>query len=316
MELRRHARSFARFGAVVAAAALASAGAPAAGQENTAVPGTSVSLTPPAGFTVSRGGRELEDGAGSSITIGERSAAAYPQLAEMFSSARNLSAGYAQQKVSIRGVRQIATPLGAVPFATGRQTSNGRDLEKYFALLKGDKTVLMTFTVADRRLSEADIEAVVRSVSLKPEPTLDERLATLSFTFRAVEPFRVREVINRNTVTLTTSDENPEASRQPVIVIGRGTSQAAMGDEPRVAIELLTTTGGLQNALIGAQGPTPFAGGNGYVVTAVVDDRTVIQYLRIIPGGAYLRLLARGPTSAIQDAEATIAEIAATVESN
>ena len=83
-----------------------------------------------------------------------------------------------------------------------------------------------------------------------------------------------------------------------------------MGDEARVAVELLKNTGGLREATITAQGPATFAGGAGYVVTAVVEDRTVVQYLRIVPGGAYLRFLARGQTGAMQSAEATITAIA------
>ena len=39
-----------------------------------------------------------------------------------------------------------------------------------------------------------------------------------------------------------------------------------------------------------------------------------MQYLRIVPGGAYLRLLARGETGAMQSAEAVITEIASSVE--
>ena len=84
---------------------------------------------------------------------------------------------------------------------------------KYFALLKGDKTVLVTFTIGDRSFTEADAEAVVRSIELTPEPTLEERLAELPFTFRAVEPYRVEEVIPRQAVTLEV--EATKAIRRP-----------------------------------------------------------------------------------------------------
>jgi hypothetical protein len=96
-------------------------------------------------------------------------------------------------------------------------------------------------------------------------------------------------------------------------VIGYGRSQALMGDEARVAVELLRT-GSYREAEITMQEPTAFAGGNGYVVTAVIENRTAVQYLRIVPGGGYLRLLARGETSTMQGAEAVIKEIASSVE--
>jgi hypothetical protein len=87
-----------------------------------------------------------------------------------------------------------------------------------------------------------------------------------------------------------------------------------MGDEPRVAVELLKSTAGFREAAVTAQGPATFAGGAGYTVTAVLENRTVVQYLRIVPGGAYLRLLARGPTADMQAVEATITEIADSLE--
>jgi hypothetical protein len=86
-----------------------------------------------------------------------------------------------------------------------------------------------------------------------------------------------------------------------------------MGDEPRVAVEVLKSTGEFREATITSQGPATFAGGAGYVVTAVVEDRTVVQYLRIVPGGAYLRLLARGQTGPMETAEAAITAIAGSV---
>jgi hypothetical protein len=208
--------------------------------------------------------------------------------------------------VTIRSVRRID---GKIPFAVGRQTSNGKDLTKYLALLEGDKTVLVTFNIADRGFTEADAEAVVRSIELAPAPTLEERLAGMPFTFRAVDPYSVAEVIPRTAVTL----EAGNGDELPEIVIGVGRSQALMGDEARVAVELLRATGGYRDAVITAQEPAPFAGGDGYVITATVEDRTVVQYLRIVPGGRYLRFLARGPSAAVEAAEALIGEVAASV---
>ena len=300
--------------AAFATAALTLA-APALAQDGIRISGTSVTLTPPTGFTARA--RGLENDAGSSITISERPADAYPELAETFNSAKNLSAAYAEQKVLIRGVRQLTTPAGQVLFASGTQSTNGRQLVKYLALLKGDKTVLVTFNIADRAFTEADAEAMLRSIELAPAPTLEERLAGMPFTFEAIEPFRVTNVIPRSTVTLgLAGPAGAPTGSQPVIIIGRGESRAVMGDEARVAVELLKNTGGLRDATITAQGPAVFAGGNGYVVTAVVEARTVIQYLRIVAGGAYLRLLARGETGAIESAEPTITAIAESVQPN
>ena len=123
-------------------------GSPASAQESVRVAGTSVTLTPPPGFTARARGFENE--AGSSITISERSADDYAELAATFKSAKDLSAAYAEQKVLIRGVRQLSTPTGPALFASGTQSTNSRQIVKYLALLKGDKTVLVAFNIVDR----------------------------------------------------------------------------------------------------------------------------------------------------------------------
>jgi hypothetical protein len=270
-------------------------------------------LTAPPGFTPMRSG--IENAAtGSTITISETGPAAYAELAERFSSAKNLTAGYAAQGTSIRGVRRIRVGDADVPFATGLQSKDGMQFVRYLALLKGDKTVLVSFTIADRAFTEADAEAVVRSIELTPGPTLEQQLEDLPFTFRAVEPFSVANVVPRQAVTLEIAGGEGGSADPLVIVIGRGRSQALMGQEAGVAMELLTRTGGFRDVLISSQGPAAFAGGDGYVISGVVENRSVVQYLRIIAGGNYLRFLARGETSAMQRAEAVISEIAQSVE--
>jgi hypothetical protein len=302
-----------RVGAVVATVLAAVALAqPAGAQERVAIRGTLVTLVPPPGFKVSRTARGIENTeTGSTITIAERSAEGYAQLAEMFTSPKNLSAGFGEQDVTIRSVRQVAVGNGYVPFAIGtqRRRGGGSELIKYLALLRGGKTTLVTFTLGDRSFTEADAETLIRSIELAPAPTTEELLERLPFTLRVVEPFRVTNVASRTSVTLETGEDDG-----PVIVIGRGASQALMGEEARVAVEVLKTTGGFVDAVIGAQGPAPFAGGNGYRVSAVVGDRTIVQYLTIVPGGYYLRFVARGETSAMQAVEAVVEEIAGSVE--
>jgi hypothetical protein len=310
MQTRKRARLVSRLAAAAMALVAVVFAAPAiAQQERLPIRGTSVTLIPPPGFTASRTERGIENTAtGTKITISEAAADAYPALADRFKSAKSLTDGYADQGVTIRSVRTID---GKIPFATGRQTKNGKDTTRFLALLKGDKTVLVSFTVPDRNFTEADAEAVLRSIELTPEPTLEERLSELPFLFSAVEPYAVKDVINRQAVNL----EVKGADRtQPTITIGFGRSQALMGEEARVAVELIKNTGGYREAQITAQEPVTFAGGKGYRVTAVVEDRTAVQYLRIVSGGGYLRLFARGTTSAMQNAEQVITEIAASVE--
>jgi len=278
------------------------------GPQRLPIRGTSVTLTAPPGFTASRTERGIENTTtGTTVTISEASAEAYAGLADRFKSAKAMTDGYANQGVTIRTVRNVD---GKIPFAIGRQTKDGKDLTRYLALLKGDKTVLVSFTSPDRTFTEADAEAILRSIELTPEPTLEERLAELPFVFRAVEPYVVQNVINRQAVNLEVKNDKT----QPTVTIGTGRSQALMGEEARVAVELLKGTGGWRDAQITVQEPATFAGGKGYRITAVVEDRTAVQYLRILSGGTYLRFLARGTASAMQNAETVITELAGTVE--
>jgi hypothetical protein len=298
---------------LVAGAALALAVA-AGAQERVKIPNTSVTLTAPPGFAPARGVAGLENAAtNSTITISERPGEAYAEVAEIFSSARTLSQRYASQNVTIRSVRELIIGNARVPFASGRQLRQGEEFVKYYALLKGDKTVLVAFTIADRSFSEADAEAVVRSVELTPEPTVEERLATLPFSFRVVEPFNVTEVRARSLATLIAGDGSDATRSQPVVVVERALARAAAGDEPRIADELVRTVGGFREAALVEQRAAPFAGGDGYFVTAVAEGRTLVQYLRVLPGGAYVRLVARGDTGAMESLAEAITAMAESV---
>lgn len=289
--------------------------AAAGAQERVQMPGTAVTLTAPAGFTLKAKG--LENDAGSTITVGERSAAAHAELAAMFASPKSLSAAYASQNVTIRSVRPLSVAGASVPFAIGRQTVRGTGAEnmKYLALLKGDKTVLVTFTITGGGFTEADAEAVVRSIEMAPAPTIEELIAQLPFTFMAVEPFRVTEVRSRTTVTLVTGAEDASSVDATVVVIGRVAARGEMGQEAQIAVELLQSTPGFRAAAVTSQEPAEFAGGTGYVVRATVEDRGVVQYLRIVPGGFLMRLVARGKSTNVEAEAEHIAAIAASVDS-
>ena len=130
MQTRERARIGSRLTAatLAAVAALALASSAGAQQERIAIRGTSVTLTPPPGFTPSRSAAGVENTAtGSTITISEQARETYADLAERFSSAKSLTDGYAQQKVTIRGVRRID---GKIPFAIGRQLTSGKDVRQ------------------------------------------------------------------------------------------------------------------------------------------------------------------------------------------
>src|SRR5688572_22612420 len=92
------------------------------GPQRLTIRGTSVTLTAPPGYTAAGSERGIENTTtGTTITISEASAEAYPGLADRFKSAKSMTDGYANRNVTIRSVRSVD---GNIPFAVGRQTKN------------------------------------------------------------------------------------------------------------------------------------------------------------------------------------------------
>ena len=284
--------------------------------EPISIPGTSVAMAAPAGFTVAHDYTGLEHlETGSSILIAELPAEAYPELADLFTRADDLVARFASQGVGITDTRELTVDGARVPFAVGRQFAQGVEFAKYVAVFKGENTVLMTFSIADSSgFSESDAEAVVRSVTLARAPTIDEKLALLSFTFRAIAPFRASDVLAGNAVMLTTFDGTDPSGTKPVVVLAQAPTAARPGDESRLAEHFLRKMSDFADARIEEQGPTTFAGGRGHFIAAVFEARTVLQYLRVLPDGTYVRLVSRGETDAMESAAAAIIEVANSVQ--
>jgi hypothetical protein len=295
---------------------LGGAFAPNARAEPLSIPGTSVAMTAPAGFTVSHDFTGLENTeTGSSILIAELPAEAYTELAELFTHADDLVARFAPQGVRITGTRELAVDGARVPFAVGRQLAQGVEFAKYVAMFKGENTVLITFSIADSGgFSESDAEAAVRSVTLTHAPTIDEKLALQPFTFHAIAPFRVSDVLAGNAVVLTTFDGADPSGTKPVLVLTQAPTTARPGDESKFAEQLLRRMSDFADARIEEQGPTTFAGGRGHFIAAVFEARTVQQYLRVLPDGSYLRLVSRGETDAMESVAAAIIEVANSVQ--
>ena len=289
--------------------------ASAANAEGVKIPGTLVTIAAPPGFKVSRKLIGLENAeTGSSIAVAELPPEAYAELAALFESPKNLSARFASQGVRITAVKRLAVGDVQVPFATGRQSSDGKEFVKYLAVLKGDRAVLVTFSIADARaVTESDAEAAVRSITLGHLPTIDEKVAQLSFTFKAVPPFHTADVIPGTAAMLTTFDGTDASGAKPFLVIGRGSTSAAPGETPQESERLVRAASGFKDAQVQEQGATTFGGGPGHFIYAVAQDKAILQFLRVLPGGRYIRLLARGETSAMEGARAAVAEIASSV---
>jgi hypothetical protein len=71
---------------------------------------------------------------------------------------------------------------------------------------------------------------------------------------------------------------------------------------------------GFRDAPVLERRVTTFAGGAGNFISAAAGGRTLLQFVRVLPGGSLMRLLATGDSPTIEGARQAILDIAASVE--
>jgi hypothetical protein len=313
MTMERARRLF-LFAAVLLGGAVASS----AVAQTVRIPRTNVTLTAPPGFKISRNSPGLENpDDGSKITVAEYAPDSRAELVDVFSSPKTATARYASEGTRITRIEPLAVPAGSGTLAIGSQEIKGQEFTKYIAVLAGERTkyALITFSIgAGSSLRRADVDTVLRSVALERLPTLDEKLARLPFTFKVATPFRTVDVLGSGTALVATFDGTDQTGNKPIMMIGKAATSAAPSEARPTAEKMLRGMGGFADAQIKEQAAAAFAGGEGQFIAAVAGDRTILQYLRVLPGGSLIRLVARGDSAAIDELHETIAAIAASVE--
>jgi len=283
------------------------------------VPGTLVALAPPKGFTLARTFSGFDNGrGGSSITVEEMPPNAAADIKAAFSSPKGVSTRFASQGVRITRIDRIALDSGDAPLAIGEQSFKGSEFVKYMTLLggaDGKNVVLITFNLsASTSLRQSDVEAVVRSVTIGRPPSLSDKLSQMPFTFRAAPPFHTADAMPGTAVILATLDGVDPQGKKPLIVIGRMPTSASPAENEQVNEREMRSVPGFREAPVTERRNTPFAGGPGNFITAAANGRTVMQFVRVLPGGSLMRMLVTGDTPAIEGAHDAILEIASSVE--
>jgi hypothetical protein len=284
-----------------------------------AVPGTHVALAPPQGFTLARdfSGFENKRG-GSSITVEEMPPNAAADIAAAFSSPKAVSTRFASQGVRITRIDRIALDSGDAPLAVGEQSFKGSEFVKYMTLLggrDGQNSVLITFNLsAAAPLRQSDVEAIVRSATIGRPPSLSEKLAQVPFTFKTAPPFHTADAMPGSAVILATLDGVDPEGRKPLIVIGKVPTSASPADNEQVNEREMRSVPGFREAPVTERRTTPFAGGSGNFISAAANGRTVMQFVRVLPGGSLVRMLVTGDTPAIEGVRQAILDIASSVE--
>lgn len=319
----RRRQGLRRLGAVMLAAALSAAAGLAVAQERNAIAGTSVSLVAPKGFEPATGFAGLANQTTqASILVVEMPAEAYPQLSALFTDSESAKTNFARQKVNIAKVEQIPGTGGdKVPFLSGTQDAGGAKVDKWIALFKGSKTVMMTVQAPQAaKMKPAEVKAMVASVSLGKEATLDEKLGALPFAIKAAAPFRVVDTIGGAGVLMTAGELNTDpAGTQPLLIAAYQMSGTiAPGQEEALSEALLKGTRDMQTAEIKERKRVPFAGQDGMLLTgsfrhANGSDKAFAQYLAIGPGGRFVRLIAIADQAEMPKLQPALDQTAASV---
>lgn len=290
----------------------------ASAQQLVKVPGTSVSFSPPPGFTATRTfGGFRNRRAGWTIRVADFDPSAYPDLIAAFSSPESANRVFGPDGVRITSIEQLALDSGDVPLAIGVQKSIGRDLVKYMALMGGQgvdrRPVVIVFNV--RRSSafdRSDVETVLRSVRIEDPPTLGEKLAQLPFSFQEVPPFRTI-FVGPAGVVLAAGDDTDQSADRLLIRISRNPTVARPAETAQTNEDLIGTSLS-REATIVERRTVAFAGGPGDFIMASADGRTVFQFMRVLPDKVDVRFSAVGESRAIEDVRGAVMDIASSVE--
>lgn len=134
------------------------------------VPGTSLSITSPAGFTLSEDFKGFEDvQTKSSIMIVEFPKESYSVLAELFLDINKAKAQFDHQGVSILDRKDILLNINKAKllFLSGIQAYKDKEVIKYIGLIEGDMTLLISYNIFDKEaFPESIIIDSMKSISL------------------------------------------------------------------------------------------------------------------------------------------------------
>lgn len=136
----------------------------ASGQERLAVPGTSVSMVPPAGFAVASDFSGFgNEATGDSIVVVEFPAEAFDHFSEMFADpegARSIGIEIAATETLVAAGREVIV-------LRGTQRSGEVEIGKWLALTGPEPTVLVTIDLhAPDALGEEAVRAILGSLEI------------------------------------------------------------------------------------------------------------------------------------------------------
>lgn len=191
--------------------------------------GSSIGLVPPPGLVLSTNFSGFEDAAkGTSVVVTEMPADAYAALAAKFN-----PEGLRETGIETVGQPENWPVQGAVvsKLMRGSQMAAGIKYRKWIVLVGAQSTTAMvTVQIPDGvegGLSDADVDQALRSIVVRPPPSLDEQIASLPFKLTDMAGFRPVRVIAGATFLLTEgANDVATNSTQPMVIIASNLNTA------------------------------------------------------------------------------------------
>lgn len=282
-----------------------------------AIPGTTISMTPPDGYTLSSSFSGFENlNSQSSILIVEMPLSSYSDLSPIFSDLEMAKEAFATRGVTITALEEVLINKIATPVLSGTQVAAGTEITKYISIINSDPLVMITFNIfpSEDLLSKEEAISTLQSIIFGSVKTLDEKLDTLPFNFEILEPFETSDVLAGSTVLITTFEGVDTTGKLPLLVIGTSLSQISLSNKKAAAEQISLSIPGFENAQITTIEPTNFAENSGYKSELLMDDEVAIHYISFFDNNTYIRLIATGGQKEIKLLKDTIDKIAMSVQ--
>lgn len=269
-------------------------------QAKLALAGTTVSLVPLKGFSPATGFAGLTNPATqASVLVTELPAVAYDQIAPKLATLDDAKLAFAPQRVAVEKLEQIDIAGDKVPLITGKQTAAGTEFDKWIALFKGARTVLITVqSPVTAKLPDAQVRAMLASVTLGGEPSLADKLKALPFSITAAEPFRIVDTIAGSSVLMTVGPLNADPTGlQPMLIAAYQLSGPTLTADQleAVAETQLKRMPGFASATIASRQKARLGGSEGVLLAGTFQDKGIDkrfeQYLAVGKAGRYLQII-------------------------
>ncbi len=245
-----------------------------------------------------------------SILVAEMPEEAYASLSQLLGNIDAAKTNFAKRGILVDRLEEIATAEGGkAPLLTGSQTSGDTTYDKWMAVFKGPRTVLITVTSPQsNKLDSSAVRTMMESVSVGRQGTLSDKLAALPFTATATPPFRIVDSLAGAVLGMTVGDKDLDPTRsQPMLVIAMVDDPAELENNPKAARSL-------GNPQIESRKQVNFAGISGILLNGRCEGhRRFSQYMAVTHDNRLITMVFEAPESSFDGLTPAVEAISGSV---